>query len=263
MDEIQAGEFWNQNAETWTLLARAGYDVYRDHLNTPAFFQILPDVNGLQGIDIGCGEGYNTRLLAQRGAIMEAIDIAENFIAKAQEEEHQNHLGIKYGVASATQLPFQDHSFDFATSFMCLMDIPNPENALREAYRVLKPNGFFQFSITHPCFITPHRRNLRNPITRKSYAIEIGDYFKNPNGKVDEWIFGEAPPDLKYTLPKFKTPLFHWTLTQWITAIIHAGFVIEQINEPFADDATIKKVPALQDTQVVAYFLHIRCRKKG
>ena len=45
-------------------LARAGYDVYRDHLNTPAFFQMLPDVTNLRGLELGCGEGYNTRLLA-------------------------------------------------------------------------------------------------------------------------------------------------------------------------------------------------------
>ena len=37
MSHEEDGRFWNANAETWTKLARAGYDVYRDHLNTPAF----------------------------------------------------------------------------------------------------------------------------------------------------------------------------------------------------------------------------------
>ena len=41
---------------------------YRDYLNTPAFFDMLTDVNGLFGLDIGCSEGRNTRLLAERGA---------------------------------------------------------------------------------------------------------------------------------------------------------------------------------------------------
>ena len=50
----------------WTQLSRAGYDTYRDHLNTPAFLQMLPEVNGLTGLDIGCGEGSNTRELAAR-----------------------------------------------------------------------------------------------------------------------------------------------------------------------------------------------------
>ncbi len=48
-------------------LARAGFDVYRDALNTPAFLAVLPDVRGQRGLDVGCGEGHNTRLLAERG----------------------------------------------------------------------------------------------------------------------------------------------------------------------------------------------------
>jgi hypothetical protein len=49
MDHEEVGRFWNTNANAWTTLARAGYDVYRDYLNTPAFFAMLPDVAGLSG----------------------------------------------------------------------------------------------------------------------------------------------------------------------------------------------------------------------
>jgi hypothetical protein len=35
MDHREAGRYWDDNADAWTELARAGYDVYRDHLNTP------------------------------------------------------------------------------------------------------------------------------------------------------------------------------------------------------------------------------------
>ena len=42
MDHLTAGEYWNGNAEAWTKLARAGYDVFRDHLNTPGFLAMLP-----------------------------------------------------------------------------------------------------------------------------------------------------------------------------------------------------------------------------
>jgi hypothetical protein len=40
MNHEEAVRFWNANADTWTKLARAGYDVYRDYLNTPAFFRV-------------------------------------------------------------------------------------------------------------------------------------------------------------------------------------------------------------------------------
>ncbi len=260
MNHEEAGQFWNENASAWTLLARAGYDIYRDYLNTPAFFDILPEVSGLSGIDIGCGEGHNTRLLALKGAQMEAVDISPVFVDKAAEEENKAPLHINYRVASAVELPFEDRRFDFATSFMCLMDIPETERAVQEAFRVLKPGGFFQFSITHPCFNTPHRKNLRN-LQGRTYAIEVGQYFKKLNGELDEWIFSAAPKHLKLSLPNFKTPRFTRTLTQWMNAILRAGFFIEQINEPYPDDATVRQHPDLQDSRIVAYFLHFRCRK--
>lgn len=260
MDEIEVGSYWNNNAQAWTVLSRAGHDIYRDYLNTPSFCEILPDIKGMRGIDIGCGEGSNTRLLAKQGAIIEAIDIAPVFIEKAKELEKEYPLGINYSVASATQLPYQNESFEFATSFMCLMDLPDQEKALMEANRVLKPGGFFQFSIEHPCFKTPHLKKVKTE-NGKTYAYEIGDYFSETKGKIEEWIFGDAPDEIKNRIPKFKVPNFHRTLSFWINTIIKSGFCIEQINEPYPTDDIILRKPSMQGAQVVSYFLQIRCRK--
>src|SRR6266446_5104344 len=87
MNHEEVGRYWNESADAWTRLARGGYDVYRNYLNTPAFFALLPNVEGLSGLDIGCGEGYNTRLLAQRGARISAVDIAEAFVDHAKQTE--------------------------------------------------------------------------------------------------------------------------------------------------------------------------------
>jgi ubiquinone/menaquinone biosynthesis C-methylase UbiE len=260
MNHEEVGRFWNANANAWTKLARAGYDVYRDYLNTPAFFGMLPHVAGLAGLDIGCGEGHNTRLLAKRGAHVTAIDIAEDFIAYARQAEAHEPLGIDYRVASAVDLPFADATFDFATAFMSFMDIPETDRVLAEACRVLKPCGFLQFSISHPCFDTPHRRNLRDA-NGLTYAIEVGDYFRNLDGEVAEWLFGAAPLHVKQGLPKFKTPRFTRTINQWLNLLIDTGFRLERVAEPRPSDETVRACPDMQDAQVVAYFLHIRVRK--
>jgi len=260
MDHREVGKYWNSNAEAWTQLARAGYDIYRDYLNTPAFLAMLPDVRGLSGIDIGCGEGHNTRLIARRGARLVGIDIAEVFIRHALEAEQKEPLGIEYRVASAVEIPFPKNHFDFATAVMSLMDVPETDRALSEAFRVVKPGGFLQFSICHPCFDTPHRRNLRNE-QGLTYAIEVGDYFRNLNGDVTEWLFGAAPKELKQNLPKFKTPRFTRTVSQWLNLLVHTGLVLEQVEEPRPTDETVRECPDMQDAQVVAYFLHIRGRK--
>ena len=260
MNHEEVGRYWNESAYAWTTLARRGYDVYRDHLNTPAFFAMLPNVEGLAGIDIGCGEGHNTRLLAKRGAKVTAVDISEVFMRFAREAEDNEPLGIDYRLASAVELPFADASFDFATGFMSFMDIPETERVFTEAYRVIKPGGFLQFSITHPCFDTPHRRNLRD-IHRRTYAIEVGDYFRDRNGEIDEWLFKAAPAEEKKDLPKFRIPRFTRTLSYWLNMIVNSGFQLEYVHEPRPSDETVAAQPELQDAQVVAYFLHFRVRK--
>ena len=262
MDHEEIGRFWDANAEAWTRLARAGFDVYRDYLNTPAFLAMLPDVAGLAGLDIGCGEGHNTRRLARRGARMTAVDIAETFVTYAREAEADGPLGIDYRVASALALPFPDRSFDFATAFMSLMDVPETGRALAEAGRVLKPGGFLQFSITHPCFDTPHRRNLRDAGGR-TYAIEVGDYFRNLEGEVSEWLFSAAPPEAKAGLPPFRTPRFTRTLSQWVNLLLDSGLLLERLAEPRPGDEVVRACPAVQDAQVVSYFLHVRARRPG
>jgi len=237
-----------------------GYDVYRDYLNTPAFFAMLPNVGGLSGLDIGCGEGHNTRLLARSGARMTAVDIAEVFIGHAKEAETNEHLRIDYRIASAVELPFADSTFDFATGFMSFMDVPETDRVLAEAFRVLKPGGFLQISIAHPCFDTPHRRNLRDS-NKKTYAIEVGDYFRGRDGEIDEWLFKAAPLEVKHGLRKFRIPRFSRTLSQWLNLVIESGFLLERIEEPRPSDETVAACPDLQDAQVVSYFLHLRVRK--
>ena len=257
MDHREAGRYWERNAHAWTVLARQGWDVYRDAVNTPAFLEMLPDVSGLTGLDVGCGEGHNTRLLAQRGARMIGADVAQTFVRYAAGTETGS---IPYVAGNVQELPFRAGQFDFAVALMSLMDVPDHAAALREIHRVLRRGGFLQFSITHPCFSPPYRRLLRNA-EGLAYAVEVGRYFERVHGRIDRWSFSAAPAEVKAGLPLFEVPIFHRTLADWLNAVNDAGFALERVAEPKASDETAKRVPTVEDTRVVAYFLHIRCRK--
>jgi ubiquinone/menaquinone biosynthesis C-methylase UbiE len=260
MDHESVGRYWDENAEVWTELVRKGYDHYRDGLNTPAFFSMLPDVDGLDGLDVGCGEGYNTRLLAERGARMTGVDISPTFVRHASQAEEADAMGIHYEVASAVDLPFEDASFDLATAFMSLMDIPETERVLAEIFRVLRPGGFLQFCISHPCFETPYRKTLRDESGR-AYARGVGGYFRTMNGEVEEWLFSGAPPEVRASTRPFRVPRFTRPLSQWLNLLIDTGFVLERFEEPCPSDEAVRKRPKLQAAQVVALFLHVRARK--
>ena len=261
MDNKEAGRIWNNNADAWTELSRAGYDVCRDTFNTPTFLEILPDINGLEGLDIGCGEGNNTRLLARCGARMTGVDISERFIEHARAKEEQETLWISYRVADAASLPYPRETFDFATAFMSLMDIPEVDRVVSEAYRVLKRGGFFQFSILHPCFDTLHRKKLRDE-QGKAYAFEIGGYFERLHGDVEEWTFGALPAERQQQVRKFKVPRFTRTMSEWLNLLIDAGFTIERFAEPRPSDDVVLQYPNLQSAQVFPFFFIVRARKK-
>jgi SAM-dependent methyltransferase len=247
---------WNANAPAWTELSRAGFDVYRDLINTPAFFALLPDVDGLLGLDLGCGEGHNTRLLAKRGAEMVAIDVSEVFIEAAAAE---GRARIRYLLGDGAVLPFAGETLDFVAALMSLMDVGDPEACLRETTRVLKPGGFVQFSVTHPVSGTRVRRWVNNEAGERE-ALAVGDYFYE--GPLTEtWIFGAAPAQIRERHAPFTITYARRTVTGWLNAVLHAGLTIEAIDEPQADEAMARSHPEVADTRIVPYFLLIRARK--
>ena len=260
MKASEAGAFWERNAETWTRHVRAGYDIYRDALNAPTFLDMLPPVDGRRGLDLGCGEGANTRHLARRGARMDGIDIAPTFIRHAQEAEAAKPLGIDYRFGDGTALPFPGAQFDFATAFMSLMDMPFQDKALAEAARVLKRGGFLQFSILHPCFAPPYRKVLRDD-AGNIRALEVGRYFDGVDGEIETWRFGAAPAHEKAKVEPFRVPRFHRTLSEWLAMIVAAGLTIEHMAEPTIDAERAQREPYLADTLIAPLFLHIRARK--
>jgi len=143
---------------------------------------------------------------------------------------------------------------------MSFMDIPDTAALLGEVWRALKPGGFLQFSISHPCFDLPLRKNLRD-VEGRTYAFEIGGYFQHAEGNEAEWLFSDAPPEAVESMRKFQTPNFNHPLSYWLNTLIQTGFVLEAFAEPRPDDQTVLEQPNIQDAQVIAYFLITRARK--
>ena len=156
-------------------------------------------------LDAGCGEGYNTRLLARSGARIVGIDISKRMIQLARQEEQKEPLGIRYEVSSFADVAhFHDASFDTVVSFMALMDGPNFDGAVREIFRVLRPGGELIFSITHPCFLTRGFQWIRDEQGNDAKLI-VSDYFDD-QPDVEHWGFSKGPrPD---DTPRFAVPRF-------------------------------------------------------
>ena len=156
-------------------------------------------------------------------------------------------------IADGATLPFASGSFDFVTAFMSLMDVGDPESTLREMQRVLKPDGFVQFSVVHPATATPIRRWVDDASGRRE-ALAIGNYFFE--GPITErWTFGAAPAEIRERHEPFTVTYARRTLTGWVNAVLAAGLSIEAIAEPHADEETARDHPEVADTRIVPYFL--------
>ena len=108
---------------------------------------ILPDVAGLDTIELGCGTGYVSAWLARRGARPVGIDNSEQQLrtARALQEEFGIHFPLIHGNAEAVPLP--DAGFDLAISEYGAAIWCDPHRWIPEAARLLRPGGRLIFLV--------------------------------------------------------------------------------------------------------------------
>jgi SAM-dependent methyltransferase len=104
-------------------------------MNIPSYARVL---------DVGCGSGWATRLMAQRASKgnVVGIDIADEMIQLAAETS-KDFQNVEFKVATAEALPFKDSQFTHAFSMESLYYYSNIVSALREIHRVLGNGGMF------------------------------------------------------------------------------------------------------------------------
>ena len=195
--------------------------------SNPAFLAFVGDVRGQRVLNAGCGEGYNTRILARRGARMTGIDLSERMIALARAEERREPLGIDFSRASYTDLAtFGDASFDAVVSFMSLMDGPRFDLAIARDVPRAPAGRHARVQHDHPCFLTKDATWL---LDEQGVKIKwmVGNYF-DPAGWVERWRFTDAPRHAT----EFAVPCFGRTLSEYVNTLIGAGYVLERIEEP-------------------------------
>ena len=93
-------------------------------------------------LDVACGAGYVAAAAAKRGAEAVGVDFSAAQVRLAE----QTYPDIRFIEGDAEALPFSDGAFDAVLNAFGLPHVPNPDKAIAEAYRVLKPAGRFAYA---------------------------------------------------------------------------------------------------------------------
>jgi len=146
-------EYYDLNADKWW---KEGETLnLSNHLNQSRFeyfSQYVPNWQGTQVLDIGCGGGLACEFLAQQGASVSGLDLSFNSIRIAQEHARKNHLEISYYQGVAESLPFSKEQFDVVLCCDVLEHVNNWHKVIFEASRVLKTKGLFLFDTINRTF---------------------------------------------------------------------------------------------------------------
>ena len=119
---------------------------FYDYVFRHTLFRLAGALEGKAALDLGCGEGYYTRLLKQLGAAnVLGIDISREMINLAEGAERAGPLGCRYQVADVASLHL-DETFDLVTAVFLLNYAADRKQLLelcRAIERTLKPGGQF------------------------------------------------------------------------------------------------------------------------
>jgi SAM-dependent methyltransferase len=149
------------NREYWTSQAPSYVEPARRHWATaePAWgiYEVpeaqvgaLPDVAGLDAIELGCGTAYWSAWLARLGARPVGVDVTEAQLATARELQAEHGLSFPLLHASAEAVPLPDESFDLAFSEYGASLWCEPQRWIGEAARLLRPGGRLVFLTNTP-----------------------------------------------------------------------------------------------------------------
>ena len=132
----------------WSKRSDDFYDLRKEELNSDKrqlwqdeIISNLPDKEHLKVLDVGCGPGFFSVILASLGHDVVGIDLTESMIEKAGEIADMLNYDIDFQVMNAQELSFDDEEFDVVISRNLTWTLPDIEKAYKEWYRVLKKDG--------------------------------------------------------------------------------------------------------------------------
>ena len=177
--------------------------------------EFLPDLEGADVVELGCGGGQASVGFARRdtGRVV-GVDLSSKQLAHARGLRDAYEVEARFLAGDVTALPLADDAFDLAFSSWVFQMVDDLDACVFEAARVLRPGGTFVFAVPHPFY------ELFDPETRE---VTRSYFDREPERKT----IADLEPDLI---------VFHRSIGEIHRALVDAGFVVERLLEPGSAD---------------------------
>ena len=235
---------WDRHAQWWIDGFTNGADPEYEEQIIPLALEELSGFGSV--LDVGCGDGQISRALARSGCTVTGIDPTERNLEVARERAG----GPTYVKAGATDLPFDDGSFDAVVACLVFEHIDDVDGAIAEVARVLRPGGRFSFFLNHPLLQTPG-------------SGWIDDYILDPPEQY--WRIG---PYLVETESIEEVELgvhirfLHRPLSRYVNSLVAHGLMIGRMVEPAPRLGFLVRAPEYPLAQTVPRLLYMRSTKQ-
>jgi len=209
-----------------------------------ALRSMLPDLNDLRVVDLGCGYGWFCRYAQQQGAReILGIDVSEKMLAQAA--AMTSAPGIRYQRADLETLQL-DEAYDLAYSSLALHYLSNIEPLLTTLFYALKPGGMLVFSCEHPIYTAPLKQQwIVDDQQQRSWPI---NHYQQEGERISNWFADGVKKQ-------------HRKLASWINALIGAGFEIVHLDEWGPGDEQVKQNPGLEEERDRPMMFLLSARK--
>ena len=211
-------------------------DLWHRTLIDPVLLKVIGECRGKEVLDLGCGNGYLSRMLARRGARVTGVDASLRMIRNAKAHDPDDSLKVRYIQSDAGKLRrIPDAKFDLVFANMSLMDMADAESAIGEAARVLRRGGRFVASISHPCFDIMSNSGwvAEKAISKPAVVYRKVRGYRRPFSEDVPWNLGD---DKRGYTRSFHRPL------NWYAGALHAHeMAITALEEPEPTKEFIEK----------------------
>lgn len=214
-------DYWNNNPLFSHELEEVG---------SPAFFEQLHAIKtgdveryalpywqfdayaGRRVLDVGCGPGWITVQYAQRGALVDSVDLTPRAVELTKAHLAYRGLSAAVQVGNAEDLPFADHTFDLVVSSGVLHHTPNTSKAFGECFRVLKPGGhakitLYRKGLLHTPLIFGLTRLVMRTLGVKHPGADLSRDAKDVDDFIRQYDGADNPIGLAHTNAEWRSLL--------------------------------------------------------